>query len=781
MGIINRLTLRTLQGEKGRTILTILSMGVAATLAVASLVGFTSAQSSLYHKSIQDTGGMQVAISNIPRKNVASLVKNGGFEKVVTGSNLGTVKPLSGITDWESDQLPTLTGMDPVALKTLVTPILTTGRLPRTTSELLVPSNVGIKYKAGGVVRLQTINGPKNFTVVGSVTGFHDFANAYTWITYQKNLANRPALVAGSLKNLNRVQANMTALAKRYGVPDPLLNVRFADRALALLGAGSNLRDKATIVTLLAIMLAIIGIAAGMMIYTSINLSVRSRIQRYGLLRSIGATPKQIRKLVYREGVTLILPALVLGYAAGIGGISVTMATLNQYFTKMEIDIHLYLAISPWPLVGSALFMILITFLASARPAARAAGVSPLAAVRDNLTTPKLRRRQLKPGIWGRLAPTPLSRLAVKNYRRSGGVRWTMIATLSISIMIFVGFTEFARTVLRDVSNDFDPVADISGDGYATQSIAKPLAQLKTTPGVADAFAAKTAGLELSKRPTGFRMSDMTAWIVPDQVLKNQFDKKTTLISTTTRVYVNGQRRIDRNLPASFQGDLQFKKYGTIHVDQTITPNNILYRTVGDGLVISESQYARITKDVKLESKGNPVRYAVTLTNKKDHAAVFKAVQQIFPGNGWDSIAGDQTNKGILTAAQLLVYGFLALLSLVSLANIINHIFANLLQRRRQLAMLQSIGTTPPQIAGMLAIENGLLLVASLFWGSVLGTLLTMVLLNQLSGVYQVGFRLPWLEIGIVAAVLLVVWLIFNFVSYRLVRRQDIDHWLRLN
>lgn len=66
MGIINRLTKRTLQGEMGRTLLTIVSMGIAATLVVATLVGFTSSQKSLYEYSIKDTSGMQFVIQDVP-------------------------------------------------------------------------------------------------------------------------------------------------------------------------------------------------------------------------------------------------------------------------------------------------------------------------------------------------------------------------------------------------------------------------------------------------------------------------------------------------------------------------------------------------------------------------------------------------------------------------------------------------------------------------------------------------------------------------------------------
>lgn len=156
-------------------------------------------------------------------------------------------------------------------------------------------------------------------------------------------------------------------------------------------------------------------------------------------------------------------------------------------------------------------------------------------------------------------------------------------------------------------------------------------------------------------------------------------------------------------------------------------------------------------------------------------------LKQIIPtSNSSDQVANNEQNTSILTALQVMVYGFLTLLSLVSLSNIINHIFANLLQRRRELAMLQAIGTTPAQVTRMLGIENSQLFLTSLIWGSVLGTALSWILRQQLGDVYQIGFSLPWLEIAIVTLVLITVWLIFEWVSYRMIRKQNIDHWLRL-
>jgi putative ABC transport system permease protein len=788
MGIINRITKRTLQGEMGRTLLTIFSMGIAATLVIATLVGFTSSQNSLYQKQLEDTGGMQFVIMDVPRENVAKLRQNPALQKSLAVADLGEFKLPKGISDHLTGT-PQLAAMDKTALNQLIKPLLVTGRVPRSDSELIVPMDaVFQKSLIGKPMTLQTANGPKQFTVVGTINGYHEFTAAYRWVTMSgSSIPVKRVHVTGVLTDINRLRTHAIFLAQQAGVKDAKNQVIFNDQALQMIGAGTNLKDKATIIGLLGIILTVIGLAAGMMIYTSINLGVRARIQRYGLLRSIGATPKQIRQLVYREGLILVLPALALGYLAGIAGLGGVMALLNRRFMATDLGINLYLTLSPWPLVGSAVFMIFITFLASARPAARAARVAPLAAVRDNTAAPRLRARQLRPGLWQRLMPTPLSQLAAKNYRRNSGTRWTMIVTLSISILIFVGFTSFARTVLRDTSNDYGADVDLNAQ-VLNSTDASPLKNIAALPNVKEATAVQRSSMQLAKRPKGFKNQLIDFLVVPQSVFSHYFNNQITLLNRSQRQMTpSGQRTLYWSFPKEgYTGILDVDPVGKITIAQTVNADTPMLRSMASyegGIVVSEQQYAQLIKGKrkKLDDNTQAVTFYVLLRNQQKHLTTLNQIKNILPAtNTFDRVAENQRSASIMLAMQVLVYGFLALLSLVSLANIINHIFANLLQRRRELAMLQAIGTTPAQVTRMLGIENGRLLIVSLLWGSILGGALSFLLQNKLSTVYEMSFTLPWLEIAIVTLVLITVWLIFEWVSYRMIRKQNIDHWLRL-
>ena len=144
--------------------------------------------------------------------------------------------------------------------------------------------------------------------------------------------------------------------------------------ALERAGESRDVKVRAMFVLLVIVVLSVIGLVSLALIYTSINLSVQAQTQRYGLLRSIGATPRQIRQSVYLQALTLVLPAILLGLLAGIGGLSLAFHELNRIFKASGNTFQLLLTISWWPILVSGFFMLLVTLLAARRPAKREIG-----------------------------------------------------------------------------------------------------------------------------------------------------------------------------------------------------------------------------------------------------------------------------------------------------------------------------------------------------------------------------------------------------------------------
>ncbi|WP_054745782.1 ABC transporter permease [Amylolactobacillus amylophilus] len=187
------------------------------------------------------------------------------------------------------------------------------------------------------------------------------------------------------------------------------------------------------------------------LIYTSINLSVMAQRKRYGLLRSIGTTPRQIRQIVYQQALILVVPSMVLGYGFGVVGMSGVIKLINQILAKGDAGLVIKTVIDWPPLLVALFFMVLMAIIASFRPARRAAKVTPINAIKQLDPSPKLTKRHLKNTWLIRHVKQPTARLAMRNYRRSAQKR-TMMATLIFTLMLFVGLTAFVSSFIQEIN-----------------------------------------------------------------------------------------------------------------------------------------------------------------------------------------------------------------------------------------------------------------------------------------------------------------------------------------
>lgn len=158
----------------------------------------------------------------------------------------------------------------------------------------------------------------------------------------------------------------------------------------------------------------------------------------------------------------LAFPAFLIGIGMGIGGLAVAFHILNQRFIVQGNTFRLFLVIDWWPIFLGAIFMFLVTLVAAWRPAHRAASVSPIAAVQMLPESVKISRRSRRLSPIERLLRSPTAKLAYKQYRRLGWSKLTMIATLSLSLMIFIGLTGFFRSVLTLNNETFTQQADVT-------------------------------------------------------------------------------------------------------------------------------------------------------------------------------------------------------------------------------------------------------------------------------------------------------------------------------
>ena len=192
------------------------------------------------------------------------------------------------------------------------------------------------------------------------------------------------------LKNSFMIRDKLLKIAERnaYKVVDDPGNLSEKEIRIgvnfAYIFSGDSSFDFKTFLPFLAFLILVM--VAGYLIINNIfKISVNEDIKLLGLLKTIGMTKPQIKKLVHLESLAVALPAIIVG---DIVGISIGKVILNKIFANNEMltDVRLSLAVIILIILFSTAFTLLTVFLSVMRPARYAAKVSPIDASRYNET-----------------------------------------------------------------------------------------------------------------------------------------------------------------------------------------------------------------------------------------------------------------------------------------------------------------------------------------------------------------------------------------------------------
>lgn len=137
--------------------------------------------------------------------------------------------------------------------------------------------------------------------------------------------------------------------------------------------------DPMTVLILICVV-AVILVTGYLIIYNIFQISVISDIRFYGLLKTIGTTKRQIRRLVRRQALMLSAVGIPLGLAAGYGIGALVLPFMLSFsdYDGMEVALQF----QPWILLCGAGFSAFTVYLSSRKPGRIAGSVSPIEAVR---------------------------------------------------------------------------------------------------------------------------------------------------------------------------------------------------------------------------------------------------------------------------------------------------------------------------------------------------------------------------------------------------------------
>lgn len=865
MNIFHKITRRALRANRTRTIVTVIGIVLSMTLFTAVLEGAWSGLVFLRNATIAEEGAYHGVVRDVTEKEAEKIrnisdvkdveeFREVGFASIPTQREDNPYLYILSLEDHAEDLLPVH---------------LTSGHMPANDRELVVSENLssdgGVKYRIGEKVNLtvgrRALDGKalnnndeieegealsdtsdRTYTIVGICRRVTSDLVPYSipgYIAFTKNdPGNGLARAAFTVKNPYRFEHIIHQNEALLGtcMPHTFLLGTYAIFQM------SDIRLVAY--GFIAILLVMIMFGSISLIHNSFAISVSERTRQYGMLRSIGATKKQIRGSVYYEAFLLSVIGIPIGLIIGCVGIGITMYALRDAFASLltsNTKVVIYLVLNPWILLMAVLICLLTTLFAAIRPANRAVRISPMEAIRqsNDISTKKIR---MKAGTkaWknGRLYAALASRNYARNPKRSRSVTFSVFASV-ILLTSAAAFTSYLRT---EVDHSLSQIsqADIVVSAYGL------------TPAEGEKMYQKMAeDPEVKKSTMTMDFDSSLVFTADDSVFSNFYiAHKDSYIQPGALVkgmYFMGSLR--------FLDDASFRKLcqeNGLDASKYMNPENpqgLLYNQVeamisddkgrfivgpavrdsafpfqahvtnysGEdaGKFMEDQDLSVLSTDITIGAplKAKPwfdsyadgcVYFPMSAMNTiygtgssssktdqihlnfstRDNAAFKETADAIFQDAGcegrvFDAAESARQQKMPMLSVDVFVYGFIILISLISAANVLNVIYTGVTLRKREFAILRSIGMTRKDVRHMLDRECLQYIVRALVWAVPVSCAVSFVIWFVVGNNMEVPFFVPWgALIGVSIAAVLVVYLSMRLAEKK-ISRENLTEMLR--
>ncbi len=240
--------------------------------------------------------------------------------------------------------------------------------------------------------------------------------------------------------------------------------VKTNDALLTLYGSSRYNNFIRSILSSLVVVLTVLSIACIIVIYNSFAISVLERKKQFGLLSSIGTTKKQIRHTVFFEAFVVGVIGIPLGILSAYFGIGCVLAIIN-YLLPNFFDAPLRLVTYPIFILVPVLFMIVTILISSFLPARSASRITPIEAIRLNDDI-KIKGKKVKSPKWIRNIFGMEAEIAFKNMKRNKKKYRITVLSLFVSIVLFVSFSGFMKYIFSGLIDSYASLPDYDATLY---------------------------------------------------------------------------------------------------------------------------------------------------------------------------------------------------------------------------------------------------------------------------------------------------------------------------
>lgn len=851
MNVLNKLTKRNLTLNKKRTIVTIIGIILSTALIVCVSGMVTSFQKTLINRSIEEDGYYHVVIKDMKKEDVLALANNRDIKDYYISNEVGYA-PFSSTNMFKPYLY--ITAYNEKALHNLGITLIE-GRLPENPNEIMISNHamegVGFTGKIGDTLTLQIGNrvledegktfilnqnnplvteteenaiipqekviesfgkiGEKTYTIVGimerpnyDIEGYA--APGYTCVTYTDEIKEKTSafVLYKDAKGYDDKTKNI--VGEKY-------DYRYNSSYLRWLGVTDSETMNALYIVA-AIVIAIIIVSSVFVIKNSFAISITEKYKMYGMLRSVGATSKQIKKNVLFEGFFLGLIAIPIGIACGILAIVILVFLINLIIGDYLNGIKFVYSIPILPILLSIVLASITIYLSTIFIAKKAGRISAIEAIRSNNDI-KIKSKKLKtPRIVKSLFKTG-GVIAYKNLKRNKKKYRTTVVSIVVSIFVFLSLSSFIQFGFK-----------MAGMYYVNMDYNMSIYSNVET---------KKDKIEAFKEIANFDMVDRYSIVRMDmlQVDKKQFSDYGKEIMKLYGMDVDASNRDgeDYTIGVVALGEQEYncylKKIGAsgdkpvgILLDEfkdTINKKNYvgnLYNlknndtfegvkneegqeepfqieivrseerpmglersySFGGYLIVSDEIFNTYFEDVY------PHMYISASNTKKleEQIDTLSKEKEGFKGIGYTNYEEEvKAENAMVLIISIFLYGFITVISLIGITNIFNTITTNMNLRSKEFAMLKSIGMTNREFNRMIRLESIFYGMKSLLIGIPLGLLGSYAIYLAFKEGLEFSYALPIQSLVIVILFVSIIIGIIMKYSLSKINKQNIIETIR--
>jgi putative ABC transport system permease protein len=731
MSIYRKLTKKYLLHYKKRTIITLLGMILSIALITSIGTFLTSLEQYANEKSIKEDGTYHLKITSVNHQAIKRIQANPQIEKV------GVMSKETYFL--ENGKKLELKAIDEAAFSLL----------PFNSIQEQKQSGVMIeKWVAADLKKLGEIEKP--ITLVDTEGKEYSF-QVNKIVENNRNLQEGQELQAFIVRKSVQIQENMdlyVEIDKRANYKEVYHHIlthipeKKIEKNYSIIGQDFNDEEVGNITLLSSagyiLPVGIVVLATVAFIFNTFQISITERIREIGLLRTIGATKRQIQKMIVYEMGIIGLIGIPLGLILGIVGFWVILSLYQLTYEETEFSFFYFpIIISPRVLMFSIIIGLFSLIISGLLPLKLANRTAPLDVIRRIANRPAFKGKGKHHFLKKTLNIETI--MAIRNIRRNKLRSFVVIFSISISVFLFL---VFSNLLMMFAKTDFDH--EVGGEFqiyvYEPDRFPESLwTEIENIPDVQGKYIHYDSVYTQLYLPPSMVDQTQADKLYMKTLNGKKFYSENTNISPITeenKTFLTGKLKA-----GSLNKEKLIHEHGVIYVKALDDDTSV---QVGDDVYIQtqadpsdrlgEIKKVKISGIVEMDEPeslllsypevvalmGTPTMNRITLylNDNRDIEEVSKELDELvaqYPNlEVVNEVEMQRSQSLLLFQIQILLYGFVIVIAFIGVLNIINTTVMNIILRKKEYATLQAIGMSIKSIRNMVVKEG-------LFYGFISG------------------------------------------------------------